>query len=181
MKTVYSCDRQTGEFLGEDQAQPSPMEPGKYLMPACSTELQPPVAGANECAVFRDGKWSIVSDWRFVRHWDLETGKLCEPIVELGQEPTKTQTSQEPALPELAAHQALEWDKKAKAFKTIPDWRGVPLWSTKTAMFDPISKLGQWHHMGNRHRCRGPSPPDRRNPRAGELPAFHRLDGNQAD
>lgn len=97
-KTVYSYDRATGEYLGEAVAQPNPRRPGAYLLPAFSTETAPPAAGEHEAAVYREGAWSIVPDWRGHIYW-LADGSRHE-ITELGVEPPD-EALDEPPLPSL--------------------------------------------------------------------------------
>lgn len=60
MKT-YNFDRQSGTFLGESDAEPSPMEPGMFLTPAFATAIPPPTAPAGSVAVFNRAKnrWSV--------------------------------------------------------------------------------------------------------------------------
>jgi hypothetical protein len=59
---VYTYDRETGFFLGESQADPSPMEPGKFLIPAFSTERKPPAETEEGIPAFDrvKGKWKLV-------------------------------------------------------------------------------------------------------------------------
>ncbi|MEO3956453.1 tail fiber assembly protein [Chromobacterium piscinae] len=72
-KTVYDYHPQTGEYQGPIAASPSPLEPGIWLLPAHSTELQPPVAAERQTAVFRDGGWTVTPDWRAVKLWSVDT------------------------------------------------------------------------------------------------------------
>jgi len=58
-RIVYSYNQETGVYEGECLANPSPKEPGKFLMPAHSTAEKPPQCSENEIAVFQNGKWSI--------------------------------------------------------------------------------------------------------------------------
>lgn len=59
---VYTYDRTTGAFLGEVDADPSPMEPGKFLEPAFSTPKKPPVAAEGQVPVFDrvKQKWKLI-------------------------------------------------------------------------------------------------------------------------
>lgn len=61
--TVYEYDK-TGLYTGETTAEPSPREEGVWLIPANATPLEPPVTGEHECAVFRNGRWSVRYDFR---------------------------------------------------------------------------------------------------------------------
>jgi hypothetical protein len=55
---IYNYDAVTGAYLNEDMADESPLEPGVWLMPAHSTDIEPPEAKANTTRVFKDGSWS---------------------------------------------------------------------------------------------------------------------------
>lgn len=58
---IYNFDRQSGVFLSESDAEPSPMEPGTFLTPAFATAIPPPSAPAGAVAVFNRSKsrWSV--------------------------------------------------------------------------------------------------------------------------
>lgn len=91
---VYSYDRDTGEYRGEAVAHENPRRPGSYLLPAFSTETAPPGTGEHEAAVYRDGAWSVVPDWRGHEYW-LADGSRHE-ITELGVEPPAGALSEPP-------------------------------------------------------------------------------------
>jgi hypothetical protein len=57
---IYNYHPQTGEFLGEANADESPREPGVFLIPAHSTQLKPKAARDSYTVVFRNGKWGYV-------------------------------------------------------------------------------------------------------------------------
>ena len=59
--TVHQYDDQ-GRYLGPTTAQPSPLEPGVFLMPVGTTETEPPTPGQKQAAFFRGGKWEIDVD-----------------------------------------------------------------------------------------------------------------------
>lgn len=87
-KLCYLFDPVTGEFLGEENAQHSPMEPGKYLFPEYSTLKAPPTPGANEVAVFDKAldAWGLKSDFRGSAMFDTTTGDAVQ-ISEIGALP----------------------------------------------------------------------------------------------
>jgi hypothetical protein len=55
---IYHYD-ENGLFVGEGIAQPSPLEPGRFLVPARATDLQPPAVGEGERARFDGSAWQI--------------------------------------------------------------------------------------------------------------------------
>lgn len=103
-KTVYNYDRDTGEYRGEAAAHENPRRPGSYLLPAFSTETAPPPVGEHEAAVYRDGAWSVVPDWRGHEYW-LADGSRHE-IIELGVEPPDGALDEEPPVPADARRKA---------------------------------------------------------------------------
>lgn len=69
---VYHYDAETGEFVGATIAQEDPKDPGKYLVPANATVDAPPAPAENQSAVFRNGTWSKVADYRGTKYYDAE-------------------------------------------------------------------------------------------------------------
>lgn len=63
-KPAYSYDQYTREYIGETVADPSPLEPGVWLLPAHACYEKPPETGANEKAVLTDDGWVIMKDFR---------------------------------------------------------------------------------------------------------------------
>lgn len=53
---IYHYHPATGEYLGEGVADPSPLEPGAYLIPANATAVAPPTAMTGKVRVWR-GEW----------------------------------------------------------------------------------------------------------------------------
>lgn len=82
----------TGEFLGVGVADPSPLEPGVWLMPAHTYEGDAPIVFPG-CAAIRDatdGMWRQVPDYRGQTVYDKNTraasehqelGELPEPLT----------------------------------------------------------------------------------------------------
>jgi hypothetical protein len=54
---LYHYDPVTGDFLGETDADPNPLEKGKYLVPAHATKRKAPKAIDGKKRVFGGGKW----------------------------------------------------------------------------------------------------------------------------
>ena len=77
-KTVYNYNPETGEYLGPEAAYESPLEPGVYLLPAHSTEAEPPEADDGHVAVFADGAWTLVEDHRGEVWYDTATQERHE-------------------------------------------------------------------------------------------------------
>jgi len=88
-KTIYSYDRDTKEYAGSAHADESPLEPGVFLIPAYATDVEPPAAGPREVAVFGNGAWAVVSDWRGVPLYSTTDGSAVA-IDEIGKTPQES-------------------------------------------------------------------------------------------
>lgn len=64
MKTVYLFDEATGEYTTIYEAQESPLEPGEYITPAASTDIEPPEPLEGHARCFIEGAWQQVTDNR---------------------------------------------------------------------------------------------------------------------
>ncbi|HET8685404.1 MAG TPA: hypothetical protein VFM18_01920, partial [Methanosarcina sp.] len=84
---AYSYDKVTGELLGEEEADESPLCPGEFLVPAFSTLTPPPEAEDRKKAVYKDGSWALVDDYRGFKFWDNRGRSFI--ISELGVAPPK--------------------------------------------------------------------------------------------
>ncbi len=73
-KTVFLFDAATGEYQGTYAAQASPLEPGVFIEPVASTGITPPVAGADQVAVFASGAWTLEPDYRGRTAYDQTSG-----------------------------------------------------------------------------------------------------------
>ncbi|WP_235930200.1 hypothetical protein [Craterilacuibacter sinensis] len=71
---IYLYHADNGTLLGESVAHESPREPGVFLLPAFATFDAPPSIGEREAAVFADGAWATVPDWRGVALWSTASG-----------------------------------------------------------------------------------------------------------
>ncbi len=61
MKVAYQSDRE-GYFVGTVELDPSPREPGIYLIPGGAVEQAPPRIPPGSAARLLDGAWQIVPD-----------------------------------------------------------------------------------------------------------------------
>jgi hypothetical protein len=66
---IYNFDPKSGEYLSISIADPSPLEPGQYLIPAHATDVPPLPAGERETCVYRHGAAVLVPDWRGYSYW----------------------------------------------------------------------------------------------------------------
>jgi hypothetical protein len=58
---VYNYHPEHKHFLNEEDAHPSPLEPGQWLFPANSTIIAPPKPKANKVAIWNESKqkWTM--------------------------------------------------------------------------------------------------------------------------
>jgi hypothetical protein len=56
---IYHYDFETGQYLGEGVADPSPLETDVWLIPAYATDVAPPETGVDEYAIFIEGNWAV--------------------------------------------------------------------------------------------------------------------------
>jgi len=56
---IFHYHPETGVFLGEGTADPSPLEPGQWLVPAHATTATPPTAQEGEQTLWVNGTWQV--------------------------------------------------------------------------------------------------------------------------
>ena len=69
MTTIYNYSAITGEYVGSEIAEISPLDPDNILLPANATEIAPPTPLKGEVAIFLNGAWSVELDMRGVNYW----------------------------------------------------------------------------------------------------------------
>jgi len=57
--TVYAYDPITKEYQGTTKAPEDPKHPGRYLVPAFATEIEPPEPGENQRVVWGGQAWQL--------------------------------------------------------------------------------------------------------------------------
>lgn len=99
---TYNYHYETGEYLGSEELQPDPLEPGKWLIPANSTLIAPPEFDPKNQKI------------RFTGNvWERETIIEAEPADE------EQETSQE--LTEIELKQRRIWQLKYEL--AVDDWK----------------------------------------------------------
>lgn len=95
---------QDGEYLGASTADPDPLEPDNWLIPALATIIKPPKTKAGKTAVFDGKAWALVDDYRGRSGW---VGGVPTMISALGPLPDGWSDDSPPLpLPTLAAARA---------------------------------------------------------------------------
>ena len=55
---IYHYDQTTREYLGQGEAAPDPMEPGRWLIPAWATTIEPPEPKSGMVRTFDGSAWN---------------------------------------------------------------------------------------------------------------------------
>ncbi len=84
---IYNYDN-LGVYIGFSEARPDPLESGKWLIPRNAATIEPPVTVVNESAVFSEGAWSKVADFRGHPVW-LKTTAEESVTDSLGEIPAE--------------------------------------------------------------------------------------------
>lgn len=98
MVDIYDWDRSTGELVSASGrvAREDPEDPGRAVVPACSTEDVPPAPGSNQAVVRQDnngnvpaygGAWQLIDDFRGTPVYSTSDGAEST-LTELGPIPS---------------------------------------------------------------------------------------------
>lgn len=61
---IFNYDPRTGAFTGASVADASPLEPGKFLVPAYAVTVPPPQFPSGSVAAWNDASWVVLMDRR---------------------------------------------------------------------------------------------------------------------
>jgi hypothetical protein len=114
---IYNYSAMTGEFLSTADAHPSPLEPAKFLIPACATAVAPPQTSEHEAAVYVENSgWKIVPDYRGVLRYSTTDGSEVK-VEELGVLPEEMpDTTDAPRPSEFHVYYENAWELDEAAF-----------------------------------------------------------------
>lgn len=108
---AYTYHEQTGEYLSTIDCQPSPREPGVFLVPALATTEPPQKAGDHEIAVWNGKAWDIQPDFRGVVYWHKRRPAERFQVERIGVYPDAEWTDQDPAQVDL---RYVRWDDRVR-------------------------------------------------------------------
>ena len=114
-KNIWHFDPITGEFLSQSDAEPDPMEEGRFLLPAYATFKSPPEVAAGQVAVMSDTGWTVKSDLRGAQYWLTDGSR--HTIGKIGEDKPADALDAAPVLPptdadinaEIVRRIALAW------------------------------------------------------------------------
>ena len=92
-------------FYCESEADPSPLEPGVFLIPAHATDIKPPTCELNQIQIFNETSWDIIEDKRGT-YYSIQTQQVIEnynPLIS-----PENATTQQP--PEVTEGYKLTWN-----------------------------------------------------------------------
>jgi len=83
---AYNYQHFTGEFIGTEVCQESPLEPGVYLLPEDATTIKPPAPREGFARCFRNGAWDFFPDHRGTAY-SADDSTVTTEVRELGDLP----------------------------------------------------------------------------------------------
>jgi len=136
---IYNYSQATFEFIGQSEARPDPLEENKYLIPANSTEIEPPEISENQIAVFNPdtNNWDIKPDFRGKVFWNKQTKEKIV-IFEIGTIPDESLTNIEPSENDVWQDDCWETD--------------IELWKTNFLRPQRNALLNEYLWMVDRHK-----------------------------
>lgn len=136
---IYNYDAETGIFVGRGTADPDPLQPGSWLIPAFATDVAPPEPNPNNYLVFANGSWG------YVLITAPEGPSTPEP-----QEPAPHEPPPPPTIDDVAAERArriavgftyvFDDERGAHFFATTPD--DMVGWGRVTTIKDALFQAG---------------------------------------
>lgn len=97
---IYNYDGASGEYLGQGEAQKSPLEESVYLIPANATDKQPLASKKGYAVCFKEGTWQYVKDERGKTYYDANNNEV--KITKLDQDISAlSEASKEPSIEQL--------------------------------------------------------------------------------
>lgn len=119
---IYHYSGTTGEYLGTSVADADPLTPNAFLIPACSTTVEPPTAPAGQVAVFSNNQWALFNDFRGTQYWTEDA--ISHTVTAIGPLPSGAILVAPPA---PAPNQRITYSNGAWA--ETPDFIGQKYWN----------------------------------------------------
>jgi len=111
IKEIYQYDQNTKEYVGKCFVQESPLEPGVWLIPPNTTEVDLPKVSEYEKQVFNTetNQWEIKPDYRNATVYSTASENIGQEIkLDLGQDLVNATLIEPPKLTKY--YEELRWD-----------------------------------------------------------------------
>lgn len=118
---IYHADGLTGEFIGSGYADPDPMEPGNWLIPARAYREKPPETEERKVAVWGENGWELVFDFRG-QVYSIEDGAAVQHHS-LGELPYGLTVDAKPGVDYVWLNGEWSLDKSAQDARSLADAR----------------------------------------------------------
>jgi hypothetical protein len=102
---IYNYHPDYKYFYSESEADPSPLEPGAFLIPAYATDIGPPTCELNQIQIFNETSWDIIEDARGIYYY---TETLQVIVNDNPLKAPENSTKEEP--PEVPEGYTLTWN-----------------------------------------------------------------------
>lgn len=102
---IYNYHPEHKVYLGSSTADPSPLEPGVFLIPAYATTVKPPECSSSKIQVFNETSWDIIDNCSGT-YYNKTTGEIIEHDNPIN--PPENATKEQP--PEVPSGYILEWN-----------------------------------------------------------------------
>ena len=102
---IYNYHPDYKYFYLESEADPSPLQPGVFLIPAHATDIEPPTCESNQIQIFNGTSWNIIEDRRGT-YYSTQTQQVIE-----NKNPLETpENSTKEVPPEVTEGYKLTWN-----------------------------------------------------------------------
>lgn len=147
-QTIYNYHPQTGEFMDSGLADASPLEPGKFLVPAHATTTPPPEPGQNETVLFTNDHWVIQPDYRGKVFYSIKDG-TPSTVSQIG--PLPTQLTHKPRPSPLHHWHVDDWKADTKALQALR-WQAIQAKRNHLTNTGGYKVADKWFHSDPKSR-----------------------------
>jgi hypothetical protein len=124
---IYHYHPQTSIYLGTNTAEESPLEPGKYLIPAHATTLMPPSTTERKQIVWKDNRWEVFDILKPESPPEIKAPPITWEIIRAQRNEFLRQSdwTQLPDAP-LTKEQNVAWKTYRQSLRDIPNTFSTP-------------------------------------------------------
>lgn len=126
---IWNYNPDTGEIVSKSVADASPLEDGVFLIPAYATTIAPPEHQPGKSAIFSDGAWSVVDDYRGETWWRAHNDPVI--IASLGDPSVSGLSRNEPPAPPQPPPEPTPPEPEPEPL--IP--QQAPMWAVRVVLY----------------------------------------------